>query len=257
MSIGQEWQTSVDDATGGVLRGPASATMTITLDDTGPLPLLTSSASAPIPTEAATRFAFEATVGLLRPRFLSRRGSDAVPSNIARGLALAGRTLTNWSGIEWPIVLADDLAGTHFAGPYGERVPFLQMHLALDEGSMGLSTCQAAPGWGLEFDANATIALNDLDEGFTRPHAQLPLPTGRITSVAVVVDNTQRGWLRRDSIFTEALLRINNASVLLIAAEPDDEGVWRRYDESVTVLRVPHAADALPWEPPRPAPHFT
>ncbi|GAB3923220.1 hypothetical protein GCM10029976_013120 [Kribbella albertanoniae] len=256
MSIGQEWQTSVDGAGGWVLRGSDGATMTIGLDETGPLPVLTCSASGPVPFEAAFGFGFEASAGLLRPRFIGRRSGDVVLANLAGALALAGRTISNWSGIEWPIVLGEELAGTHFAGPYAERVPFLQLHLTLDEGSMGLSTCAAAPVWALEFDADATIDLNDLDEGFSRPHARLPLPTGRVTSVRLVVDDSRRGLLRRDSIFAEALLGIGNSSVLLIAAEPDEDGIWRRYDESVTVVRNPHAADALPWDPPRPRADF-
>ncbi len=252
MSIGQEWQTSVDGVDSWVLRGSAGATMTIGLDEAGPLPALTCSASGAVPLDAAFGFAFEASAGLLRPRLIGRRSGDVVLANLAGALALASRTIGNWSGIEWPIVLGEEVAGTHFAGPYAERVPFLQLHLTLDEGSMGVSTCAAAPGWALEFDADATIDLNDLDDGFSRPHARLTLPTGRVTSVRLVVDNSRRGLLRPDSIFAEALLGVGNTSVLLIAAEPDEDGVWRRYDESVTVLRNPRAADALPWEPPRP-----
>ncbi|MFB6723111.1 hypothetical protein ACFCV3_23225 [Kribbella sp. NPDC056345] len=252
MSIGQEWQTSVDDGTGWVLRGSAGTSLTISLDESGPLPVLTSSASGPVPADAAFGFAFEASVGLLRPRFISRRSGDVVLANLAGALSLAGRTIGNWSGIEWPTVLGEELADTHFAGPYAERVPFLQLHLTLDEGSMSLCTCAAGPVWGLEFEPDVEIELNHFDEGFSRPHTRLPLPTGRVGPVQVVVDDSRRGLLRRDSIFAEALLCIGNTSVLLIAAEPDEEGVWRRYDKSVTVVRNPRAADALAWEPPRP-----
>jgi hypothetical protein len=48
-------------------------------------------------------------------------------------------------------------------------------------------------------------------------------------------------------------LRIGGQAVLLIAAEPvDGNHDWHLYDETVTVLRDPSAADRLEWVQQRP-----
>jgi hypothetical protein len=226
-------------------------------EDSRPLPVISCKVFRHFPAELVARFTYQATADLLSG-VVSVDGTGWLTENIARTLALTGRTVLGWSGVEWPVQLAGEMAGessaTLFADVDAERVPFSWLQARLDDGEVEVYTYQDDGAFGLRFELQSRFLLADFTDGEYRLHPEAALPVGSIESTEIVVDSSVENLDHSEhAVLTEVTFRVDGESVLLMAAEPDGPDDWRRYDESVVVLRDPSAADRLDWYPPRPS----
>ncbi len=104
--------------------------------------------------------------------------------------------------------------------------------------------------FGLSFLPFVDRQLPVSDEGSLRSRREIPVVTGRINKVEVVLDTLVEGG-SAPGLVTEVLLHGDTSSTLLIAAEAYSRGEWHLYDESVVVVPDVVVADALEWVPPR------
>jgi hypothetical protein len=223
--------------------------MEIFREDSAAVPILTCKSYQPVPPDIVTRFTQEATADVLHG-VLGQDRTGWLTKNIARALALAGQTILRWSGPEWPLEVGDQPSQNIFAPPGAERVPFSWLRAQLIDGAAYVSVYQDSDGFGLNFLPEQDYSLEIFAAGALRPHHDAALPTGLVEQVELVIDNSLPAG---DVILSELTMRIDGQSVLLMAAEPvDGDHDWRLYDESVTVLRDPTAADRLDWVQQRP-----
>ncbi|HEY0473021.1 MAG TPA: hypothetical protein VGD34_15215 [Kribbella sp.] len=232
-------------------RGPGPV-MEVFREDSAAVPVISCKTFRRLPADLVARFTHEATADLLAG-VLHAESTGWLAANIARALALTGRNVLGWTGVEEPVELADELTGTQFAGPGAERVPFAWLRARLDEGEAGISIYQDDAHFGIRFEPRCPFTLEAFSKGEFRLHPEAPLPVGFIHATEVVIDSSVRTTgAGEEAVLTEVTLHIGDESVLLIAAGAYGPDEWHIYDESLVVLRDAAAADRLEWFPQRP-----
>ncbi|WP_418058562.1 hypothetical protein [Pimelobacter simplex] len=177
-------------------------------------------------------------------------GVGWITTNITSALLLASREVTAWEGEEWALVSGEDDAALAWAKPSGGRTPFAWLRAIGDGRDSLISIYQDDAVFGLNFVPTIDPPSRRPDEGSRRWRQDVPVVTGRINKVEVVLDTIVEGG-SMSGLVTEVLLHGETSSSLLIAAEAYSLDEWRLYDESVVVLPGVVAADALDWIPAR------
>jgi hypothetical protein len=190
----------------------------------------------------------EAVSGLLAAADLPD-SSGWITKNITAALLLASCEVTGWEGVEWALESGDDDA-LAWATPADGRTPFAWLRAIGDDRDFLISTYQDDFVFGLDFVRTVDRQLPSSDDGEPRSRRDVPVVTGRITKVEVVLDTSVEG-ATAPGLVTEVLLHGDTSSSLLIAAEAYTRREWHLFDESVVVLPGVDAADALDWVPAR------
>jgi hypothetical protein len=241
-------EVSSRDGLGWELETPGvGRVMEVFREDSGAVPVISCKTFHQVPAHLVARFTHEATVDLLAG-VLRADSIGWLAANIARALALTGRTVLGWTGVEEPLELATDSVGTQFSEVDAERVPFAWLRARLDEGEVGISIYQDDADFGLRFEPRCPFTLEAFSKGEYRLHPEAALPVGLVQSTEVVLDT----GVCATAVLSEITFRIDGVATLLIAAEAYGPDEWYLYDESVVVLRDPSAADRLEWYPQRP-----
>lgn len=170
--------------------------------------------------------------------------------NISAALLLASREVLTWEGVEWALESGADDVALVWATPADGRSPFAWLRGRGVEHDFVIDIYQDDGVFGLNFIPVTDPQLPLSVEGSLRPRRDLPLVTGRINKVEVVLDTLVEGG-SCSGLVTEALLHGDSSSTLLIAAEACTRDQWHLYDESITVLANVASADALDWIPAR------
>ncbi|MFD3701551.1 hypothetical protein ACFWUP_00235 [Nocardia sp. NPDC058658] len=173
-----------------------------------------------------------------------------ITKNITSALMLASMDVVGWEGQEWALESADDGVAVSWAAADGTRIPFAWLRAkGIDRDAM-VGIYQDDAVFGLCFRPNVDPQLPTHDEGSLRSRRDVPVVTGQIRAVEVVLDTSVDGGSTPGSV-TEAVLHGYTTSTLLIAAEAYSHDEWHLYGELVVVLPDPSAVDALDWIPPR------
>lgn len=173
-----------------------------------------------------------------------------ITKNISAALLLASCEVTAWEGEEWALESGDDDVALAWATPADGRTPFAWLRAIGDGCDSLISIYQDDAVFGLNFVPTVDLQLPHSDEGSLRSRRDVPVVTGRINKVEVVLDTSVEGG-SAPGLVTEVLLHGDTSSSLLIAAEAYSRYEWHLYDESVVVLSDVGAADALDWIPAR------
>lgn len=170
--------------------------------------------------------------------------------NIAAALLLAAGEFHSWEGLEWAIESGENDEALAWAEASDGRTPFAWLRGRGVVRDVVIDIYQDDGVFGLSFLPFVGRRLPESDEGSLRSRSQIPVVTGRINKVEVVVDTLVEGG-SAPGLVTEVLLHGDSSSTLLIAAEAYSRDEWHLYDESVVIVPGISVADALEWFPPR------
>ena len=222
-------------------------------EDGGPVPILTANHFGDAPREIVDRFA-RAAVEDLTQNVLGSQRTDFLVASVAEILAIAGRSVANWQGPEWPVREDDNYKATAYVSPDYAAWPLAWLRVDFDDDQqLDFATYQDDGYFGLSCRGAVSQSLKDYQPDHFRLHPHLDLPKGVVTSVSVTLDDTVLDDPNQDDcVLTEVTLTIGKRLILLIAAEAYGPEEWHRYDESVVVLRDATTVDQIAWIPPRP-----
>ena len=222
-------------------------------EDGGPVPILTANHFGDAPREIVDRFA-RAAVEDLTENVLGSQRTDFLVASVAEILAIAGRSVANWQGPEWPVTEDDNYKATAYVSPDYRRGRWLgcvSISPTINGSTSRPTRTTDISGWSCR--SAASQSHKDYPPDHFRLHPHLDLPTGVVTSISVTLDNTVLDDPNQDDcVLTEVTLTIGKQTILLIAAEAYGPGEWHRYDESVVVLRDATTVDQIARIPPRP-----
>ncbi|MCB0909156.1 MAG: hypothetical protein KDB63_18785 [Nocardioidaceae bacterium] len=222
-------------------------------DDAGPFPVLSASrGNSELPgIDDLWAMTSEAVTDLLAGVDI-RDDVGWLGKNITGALLLAAADVDLWEGEEWAVELGDDDVPVAWALPGDDRVPFAWLRGHGLSGQHQIDIYQDDANFGLDFISTWRRELPAAALGGLRPRRDIPVVTGRIRGVEVVLDTVVDGSLA-PGVVTEVLLHGEERSTLLIAAEAYARDEWHLYDESVVVVPDLEAADSLVWVPERPS----
>jgi hypothetical protein len=181
---------------------------------------------------------------------VGRPANRWLTSNITAGLLLASLEVIRWEGEEWAVESGPDGAPVAWAEPGDLRTPYAWLRARCTVGEAAIDIYQDDSAFGLSFTHFPRREVPEVDVGSLRSRRDIPLVRGPIKRVDVVCDTLVKGALC-PGVVTEALLRGDSESTLLIAAEAYSRAEWHLYDESVVALSSLADADKLQWLPPR------
>ena len=219
-------------------------------EDGGPFPVfLAARGPGPLPSPSdLLAMTTEAVDDLLRT--IDPEGDPWLKRNLTAGLLLAALDVDTWEGEEWALESGPDDEPLDWAKPGDPRTPYAWLRATGPAGSALIDIYQDDALFGLSFTGSPDRALPAVDVGSRRSCRDIPLVTGPIKQVEIVVDTLVDGW-HDAGVLTEALLHGEAGSTLLIAAEAYSRDEWHLYDESVVALTGLAAADGLQWIPDR------
>jgi hypothetical protein len=170
--------------------------------------------------------------------------------NVTAALLVAAAEVDSWEGLEWAIESGENDVALAWAQPSDGRTPFAWLRGHGADHDVAIDIYQDNGVFGLSFLPFIDRHLPESDEGSLRSRREVPVVSGRINKVEVVLDTLVEGGAA-SGLVTEVLLHGDSSSTLLIAAEAYARDEWHLYDESVVVVPDVAVADALAWIPPR------
>ncbi|WP_454041400.1 hypothetical protein [Cellulosimicrobium sp. Marseille-Q8652] len=176
-----------------------------------------------------------------------------VTANIAAALLFASLDVASWEGEEWALESGDNDAPLAWATADDFRTPFAWLRARTTEQNAVVGVYQDDAAFGLDFSPRRQPRmLPDVDAGSMRSRRGIPVVHGRLTQVDALYDTVADGLASPGrGVLTEVLIRGDNGSALLVAAEAYSRGEWHLYDESVVILADMAVADSLAWIPRR------
>lgn len=219
-------------------------------EDGGPFPVISSTRGpAPLPPAsdllAMTTEAIDDLLKSVDP------GDDSwLRRNLTAGLLLAARDVASWEGEEWALELGPDDQPLVWAKPSDPRTPYAWLCAKSQTDSALIGIAQDDAVFGLSFIPFQDRALPTVDVGALRSRRNIPLVTGPIKQVEIVVDTLVDGGVGA-AVLTEALLHGEAGSTHLIAADAYSREEWHLYDEAIVALAGLPVADGLQWTPER------
>lgn len=228
----------------------ADAAWAVFREDGGPFPVFSAARGpGPLPpTSDLLAMTTDAVDDLFRT--IDPEHNSWLRRNLTAGLLLASRDVDSWEGEEWALESGADDQPLAWANPSDLRTPYAWLRANSPTGSALIDIYQDEGVFGLSFVTSQDRELPAVDVGSLRSRRNIPLVTGPITQVEIVVDTLVEGSLGA-GVITEALLRSEADSTLLIAAEAYSRDEWHLYDESVVAVSGLAAADGLRWIPER------
>jgi hypothetical protein len=173
-----------------------------------------------------------------------------VTRNIAAALLFASYEIVTWEGEEWALESGPNDEALAWAEPDDPRTPYAWLRAKSRTADSVISVYQDDANFGLCFIPSSGPRLPEFATGSLRPRRDIPLTRGRVERVELAYDTTVKGG-HSPGLVTEVRLHGESTTTHLIAAEAYSRNEWHLYDESVTALTNPTAADTLAWFPPR------
>jgi hypothetical protein len=152
-----------------------------------------------------------------------------ITKNLSAALLLASSEVVAWEGEEWALESGEGGLPLSWAAADDARVPFAWLRAKCIDDDVVVGIYQDDAVFGLSFLPTVDPQLPQHDDGSLRSRRNVPVVTGRIKAVEVVLDTLVEGG-SAPGLVTEALIHGASTSMLLVAAEAYSPHEWHLYD---------------------------